>query len=387
MDFDSITLSSMIKIVENGLSTSFYGSGTTLKKTVLKVMARVIGAVAYLLVLSIKKIWSNRFISTCSVSELDSFGTEYGLPHKGPGNAHGSGTVTATTAQTLAQGTALIDEDTGMEYIISVTATIAAGSNTVKISANDPGASSNMDAGTTLSFRDSTPDGIEDNITIGSDGLTGGIVYTVAIDGQDEEWGETAEEYRARLLERRQNQPQGGCDADYVGWAKRFSQVTNCFAFGNKPNVNSVSVVCANRNRSNPALTSDEISEVNDYIQSPSRRPITADVRVFSCTGSAIKIILSAKPYTDSVKSSIRSAIKKYLYSFGPEETITEDAIRIAAIAGSKAESITVTSLTQDGVAVSEITLGLTYPSGGSPVGQVAYFDDADSDITINEAS
>ncbi|OIP52588.1 MAG: hypothetical protein AUK31_03110 [Fibrobacteres bacterium CG2_30_45_31] len=382
MAFETPTLKDLIRRAENGLSVEFYGAGTTLRKTVLKVLAKVLGGSMYLFCLFAAHIWKNRFITTCDIDTLDGFGTDYGLPHKAPGYALGNAIVTATQAVSLSQGTAFIDETTNKEYQTVSTIALISGTNSVPVIASEYGADSNLDADAELVFRDDAPTGIDTAIavTVDSEGLSGGIVCDVEIDGVTQYWGETAEDYRTRLLYRRQNPPMGGCDSDYKGWATRFSSVTDAFVFANNPNVNSVSVALANYNTDPPVLNSSEISTVKKYMTSAQRRVVTADVRVFSVSPSGISMVVQILPFTESVKSSVDAAIRQYLRSFGPKSTIVKDDIVIAARASSTASNVVITSLIQGSSSVDQITLQLAVPSDpnstDTPVGQIAYVAD-----------
>ena len=105
------------------------------------------------------------------------------------------------------------------------------------------GSSFNLPAETVLAFRDAAPGEFE--IAVDSEGLYGGSAVDVTVDGVVRQWGESVEEYRSRLKVRAKNQPMGGSVADYWLWAMSFSEVSNCFVVPNWPNVNNVSVYCA----------------------------------------------------------------------------------------------------------------------------------------------
>lgn len=382
MAFETPTLKELIRRVENSLSVEFYGPETILRKTVLKVLAKVLGGSMFLFCLFAKHIWKNRFISTCDIDALDGFGADFSLPHKAPGYALGNVLVTATQALTLSQSTVFIDEVTDKEYKSVSTIDLIEGSNVIPVIASDYGSESNLDAGAELSFRDATPTGIESDsvAVVDSEGLSGGVVYEIVIDGVSQFWGESAEDYRTRLLYRRQNQPMGGCDSDYKLWASRFSSVTDPFVFPNYPNINSVSIALANYNADPPILNSSEISDVKKYILSAQRRVVTADVRVFSVSVSPISMVVQILPFTESVKSSVKLAITQYLKSFGPESTIAKNDIVIAARASSTASHVFISSLIQDGISTETIVLSLSVPSDPNsidvPEGQIAWLSD-----------
>lgn len=84
MAFKTKSLSDLVRVCENELSVQFYGESSVLRKSVLKVLAAVLGGALYMMSLLAVRIWRDRFVSTCGDDALDGFGTEYGIPHKAP---------------------------------------------------------------------------------------------------------------------------------------------------------------------------------------------------------------------------------------------------------------------------------------------------------------
>ena len=122
MEFKS--LQELVRIVENALAIQFFGQSTVLRKTVLKVLAHVLGGALYMLTLLAKRIWKNRFVSTCDVSALEGFGTEYGIPHKVPMAASGNvlfALEDGVESLEVLQGTVLVEPNTGFEYEVAAT--------------------------------------------------------------------------------------------------------------------------------------------------------------------------------------------------------------------------------------------------------------------------
>ena len=293
MEFKS--LKDLVRIVENSLAVQFYGlpegQTTVLRKTVLKVLAAVLGGALYMLSLVEKKIWKNRFCSTCDASALDGFGVEYGMPHKAPMSACGYVSVIledGASAVVVPKGTVLTDSSSSLEYEVAENTTIAAVSGNVFVKALENGASTNLEEGVELEFMDDPIEGVESIFAID---VSGGVAEGVEIDGDVKVWGETAEEYRARLLNRIQNPVNGGSRDDYWRWATRFQFVTDAFVLPNQPNVNSVSVAIANYNSEFIYCSADQVTEVKNYMTDDVRRPITADVRVFSVTPVDVDIL------------------------------------------------------------------------------------------------
>ncbi len=350
MEFRS--LQDLVRIVENAMAVQFYGQSSTLRKGVLKVLAHVLGAMLYMMTLIAKRIWKNRFVSTCDVSALDGFGAEYGIPHKAPVCASGKAKVTladGTGSAEIEQGTALIDPVTKKEYEVITTTTVSASNLFVPVAAIHYGADSDVSAGAVLEFRDSDVEGVE---SIESAGIVGGKLEGVEIDGEVHVWGELAEEYRARLLNRVQNPPHGGAANDYWQWAMSFPFVTDAYVFANNPNSNSVTIALANYSAVDLSVSADQASEVSDYICDDSRRPITADVRVLGVTAVNVGISARVSPFNESVKENVTAAIKQYLRGIGPGKTVDLSQMSADVLAASNAKSFNVTSATKNGAEV-----------------------------------
>ena len=373
MEFKS--LKDLVRIVENALAVQFYGlpGGQTnvLRKTVLKVLATVLGGALYMLSLVEKRIWKNRFCSTCDVAALDGFGVEYGVPHKTPMAATGYVRVTlasGTASATIPAGTVLTDSSSSLEYEVQATTVVTASAANVPVKALVYGPESNLEDGVVLEFRDGDITGVE---SLASAGITGGIIYEVDVDGDLQQWGETAEEYRARLLNRIQNPVDGGSRNDYLRWATRFQFVTDAFVIPNQPEVNSVTVALANYNSDGISLSSAQVTEVKNYMTDDVRRPITADVRVASVTPVAVVISAKVTPFNDAVKDGVENAIKQYLRTVAPGNTVQFSKLELVAVSNSAAESFKITGATKGGSAVSELAFALTF-SGQNITAQVA---------------
>lgn len=350
MEFKS--LQDLVRIVENAMAVQFYGQSSTLRKGVLKVLANVLGAMLYMMSLIAKRIWKNRFVSTCDVSALDGFGAEYGIPHKAPMCASGKAKVSladGTDSVVIVQGTALIDPVSKKEYEVAETVTVAASNLFIPVSAIHYGADSDLLAGGALEFRDSDVGGVE---SIVSEGIVGGRLDGVEVDGEVQVWGELAEEYRARLLNRVQNPPHGGAANDYWQWAMSFPFVTDAYVFANNPNSNSVTIALANYSAADLSVSADQALEVSDYICDDSRRPITADVRVLGVTAVDVGISARVSPFNASVKANVTTAIKQYLRGIGPGKTVDLSQMSADVLASSNAQSFNITSATKNGAAV-----------------------------------
>lgn len=353
MAFQTPGLQDLIRSAENGLSVAFYGVSSTLRKTTLKVLARVFGGVTYLLLLFLQWMWKNVFVSTCDVEALLSFGADYGLPRKAAGYARGNVLMNGVSGAVVSQGTILIDSVSSAEYEVVSDVTMTGANMDVSVIAMQFGTSSNLDAGAVLEFRDGVIANVSESVVVSVGGLVGGINYEITVNGIVENWGETVEAYRKRLLYRRQNPPQGSAIQDYKIWATRFAAVTDCIVFPNYPKVNGVTCVLVRYDDSdNVELNEIEVAEVKDYLTADIRRPVTAEVIVSSCVAKSINLAVAITPNTSTVQDSVRAALRLALRAYVPGDTITIEKLTIAAKDSSAASNVSVTAIVGSGVSV-----------------------------------
>ena len=370
MEFKS--LQDIVRIVENSLAIQFYGQSSVLRKSVLKVLAHVVGGALYMLVLLAKRIWKNRFVTTCDVSALDGFGLEYGVPHKVPLQSSGTAIVTLESgvdSLTIPQGTVLVNEETNIEYEVPNEVLVDSEHVGIPVVAVDVGADCDLGPGVTLAFRNGGVAGVESVVT---ETISGGVAEAVEIDGEVKIWGELAEEYRSRLINRIQNPVHGGASNDYQLWSTRFSFVTDAFVFPNQPETNAVSVALANYNSANITPTSDQIEEVSNYITDDVRRPVTARVRVFGVTPVIVEMTAYVSPYNQYVRESVTAAIKQYLRKMKPGSVLDFETLRLNVLSNSMAETFSVQSMSKAGTSVQSLELDLDFEDEENLIAEVA---------------
>lgn len=367
MAFEIPSIGEVVRTVENGFSTAFYGSAGVLRVTVLKLLAKVIGAAVYLPLLACKYIWKNSFVSAADAEGLVKIGSDYALPHKPASYAHGAVTVMASAGTRIAAGTVFVYENSGKEYEllqeIVVSSMIASG----EIRAVEPGNESNLgSASVNLVFRDGEREGVS---YVTANGVDGGRIELVQVGSAVEQWGETAEEYRERLKFRKRNQPQGGCGADYVGWCMRFEFVTKVYKFENWPATNNVALFLVNANNESFVPFAGDIETVQDYVNDESRKPLTSAPLVIAATPVNVTLDLAFSRLSGAVQSAVTTAIKNYLREFGPGKTVEKTDIYNVAASAAGDPLCSVTGMTKNGVTAGSIALAKR--TGGTPVGEV----------------
>lgn len=359
MEFKS--LSDLIRYAESAFAVKFYSGAAVLRKGVLKIIASVLGGMTYMISLLCKRIWKNRFLTTCDIEWLDDFGVEFELPHKAPTYSKGYVKVSFLTGYSSASipaGTYLVDPLTGHEYFTLVAQSVSTNSKKIRIVATEPG-DYNLSAGTILEWRDTPPSGLADSVEADEYGIFGGFSTTVVIDGVDQVWGETAEEYRQRLLKRERNQPHGGCVTDYELWAERFDFVTKAYVIPQEPNENSITVALADYHDAAIALHPDDVSKVENYILAKSRRVATADPRVFSVTVANFEAGATVAPFNEDVQSSVQSAVNSFFAEKYPGTTTYFDDLVFYVRSNSLATQFSITSLKKNNTPAGSFSLDL----------------------------
>ena len=229
------------------------------------------------------------------------------------------------------------------------------------------GSSFNLPAETVLAFRDAAPGEFE--IAVDSEGLYGGSAVDVTVDGVVRQWGESVEEYRSRLKVRAKNQPMGGSVADYWLWAMSFSEVSNCFVVPNWPNVNNVSVYCADFRTPSIALNSTIIDDISDYITSNDRRPATSKPVVGTVTPLTVLITVAIPVVNDFYKDSVVTALKDYFKMLGPGQSFSRETIRKRIVDFGGVDACNISSLIVNNVYIADdYTLDKTYTAVGDYV-------------------
>lgn len=369
MEFEVKSLSDIVRTTENAFKVKFLGSGSgVLRKSVLKVLADVVGGSLYLMSLIAKHIWKNRFVSTCDDDCLDGFGAEYGLPHLTPLYAVGFVEVhlaEGSSSATLNSGTVLVDSQTGLEYEV-VEDYAVAGDTLVNVVAVESGAKSNVDSGTLLSFRDGAPTGLDDSLVVVDGGIKGGYSVEVVVDGIVQVWGESASDYRARLLDRVQNPPTGCSIGDLVRWCRQFAFVTNVFKLEGVPKSNSVILGVANLNPgSGVSLTNSQIEEVRRYVTNDVRRMVCADIRVVNAVQASFTVNASVAPFTASARDSAEAAIVAFMRQMVLGRSYSFDELNVYVRSNSAVSNFTVYSVKKGSQTVSALSIGYRVPQTG----------------------
>jgi uncharacterized phage protein gp47/JayE len=216
---------------------------------------------------------------------LDRDGSIYGMAPNGATPAAGTVTFSGQSGIPIPAGTQLSQDTaittTSILYTTQASVTLAGSGTataTVAIEAVSGGASTNVDAGAPLTMTTAIA-GVLPTVVVSDAGLTGGT------DAED-----VGTAFRARILARIQQPPQGGDAADYWQWAKALPQATRVWVFPLNRGAGTCDVTFVCDARTNIIPLSADLTAMQAVIDA--KRPVTADSQVFALTEDLIAVTL-----------------------------------------------------------------------------------------------
>jgi len=320
MPFERPTLTELVARISGDVEMRLSDVGSLLRRSVLKVHARVFAGAIHLTYGFLTYMRDQLFVSTADSEYLDIHGNEYGITRQAPTAASGQAIATGTVGTVIPEGSEVASSD-GVSYATTQDHTIGLlGTVTITIEATETGADGNEDAGASLSFV-SPIDGVDSAAIVASDGLTG---------GSDEE---TDNNYRSRILNRKRRVPHGGCEHDLESWMKEIAGVTRAWVF---PLYNGVGTVAVAFVRDGDPLivpSAADRAEMETYLiqhDDPATGetvgvPVTMlpGLTVLPLSLRSIDLSIAVYPNNVDVRMAIEAAIENlFLIDGGPGQTI-----------------------------------------------------------------
>jgi uncharacterized phage protein gp47/JayE len=357
MAWQSQTLPELIQRVEQDFSARFFGTSAPLRRSVLKVLARVWAAIVFLLTLFLEWIYRNGFLHLCDPDQVPLHCTPIGIYQTSAQFADGFVAGTGTPSEIIDQGTVIQDTDGTVQYETVEDVEIdTEGEFTVQITSQDGGAQYNQEIGTVLQFQSSDP-GYDTEVTVIDDGNGNGIA------GGDDL--EDLEDTRDRGLYKKQNPPQGGAEADYVIWATSRPNVTAAYITEGYPQANNVQVVVADYDKtqatppSPPTVSPADVQRVQDYITDPQRKPLTSVPIASSVIPSGVTMTAAIRPNTPANREAATKEVRSLFVATGIPHSVIPDETILATIARTYGiEAVELPALLQEGVQTDRISLG-----------------------------
>ena len=245
-------------------------------------------------------LYDQIFASRASRLWLLRHGFELGLTINPAKAAYGAIVVPATAGVPVPAGLGFARGD-GVTYTTLASETPTGTTVTLLVEADDPGAAGNCDPGTALALvgLDSAPAGL---------GATG-IVDTVGFAGGADD--EPLESFRARVLARKRQPPQGGSGPDYETWTREaLSSVDRVFVDSFANDTRSVWVAFTVTDQPGGIPTAGQVAIVQAYIDDPVRRPVTARAFAIQLTLLPIPILVQGlTPDSLDIRASLEAEL------------------------------------------------------------------------------
>lgn len=300
MPFARPTARELVDQQEREFDARIPGADSRLRRSVLRVIARVTAAVAYHLYGYLDFIQRQVMPDTAEQEFLDRWASIWGVVRKAATFATGSVDLTGQDGSAVPAGTVLQRSD-GVEYAVDAQVVIAAGVATLAVTARSSGVAGNAAAASSMSFQ-SPIAGVDSSGTVAAGGITG---------GDDEE---TDAALLARLLARIQQPPHGGAEHDYVAWALEVAGVTRAWVLPGQLGPGTVGVTFVRDDDAGSIIPdAAEVQEVQDYIDDATRRPVTADVTVFAPTPVTVDFTIHLDPDTAAVRAAVQAELEDLL--------------------------------------------------------------------------
>lgn len=247
------------------------------------------------------------FVATADEEGLLNIGGQYDLIRTAAVAAILTATATGTDPTPIPAGTLWIGDDNGLVYQQADAVVISGGSALITVECLSSGDAGNLANGETLSI--SSPiAGVDSTATIASTITT----------GEDQE---NIEDYRIRVLNRTQNQPQGGAAPDYVAWALEVAGIAEAYAFRTAPGFINVYPLTDDEDPTNRIPDSAKLTEVENYLDDTIRRPLNATVSALAMTELDFDVdIADLVPNNAMTKDNIETAITAYMYARRPAQ-------------------------------------------------------------------
>lgn len=276
------------------------GTSTKLLPNVWRVESKVLALLGF--EMEQRRAWLVRqlFASTADEVWLRRHGFELGLTRAPASAALGKIVVEATPGLVVPSGLQFSRDD-GVTFTTLVGATAFGSSATLTLQADEAAEDGNTAAGAALTLVDvgNAPAGLSQSATVDAAGLGGGADP------------EPLERFRARVLARKRQPPQGGSALDYVTWAREaLAAVDRVFVDCFQNDARSVWVCFTVTDQPNGIPTAAQVAVVQDYVNDPVRRPVTA--RAFATgplPGDVNVLIGGLSPDTPDIRDAIATEL------------------------------------------------------------------------------
>jgi uncharacterized phage protein gp47/JayE len=301
-------------IVRDNIRASLPGADASVPNSVLRVLSDAQGGLCHLTLQYLDWLALQLLPDTAETEFLDRHGQIWLLNSDGSKGrkqatfATGTVAFTGVSGSVVPLGTRLGGPSTDYETTLEIS--VGSGPSNTTVRALDAGALGNLGEGTVLALA-ATIDGVDSAAT--SVEITGGVDT------------ENDDDLRARILQRIQNPPMGGTQANYVTWALACPGVTRAWA-APEQGVGTMTVrflMDELRADDDGWPTTSDVQYVHDYINTV--RPVTVkDCYVLAPIKEFIDItVQNLMPDTVAAEGAVDASVREMLFELAsPGQTI-----------------------------------------------------------------
>lgn len=295
------TLQQLYSRILGDLESESGAAGNLLRRAMLRILAAVFAGVAHMLYGFLTWVLKQLFADQSDDEYLTRQLGLHGLTKTPPGYASAEVEFSGNGA-TVPIG-AIMTRSDGREYelqanVVTIVGTPVAG----EVLAVEPGADGSVLVGMTLTLQSPVA------------GVTSTApVTSVLVDGTDLEGTEA---FRARGLAYLASPPQGGNEADFIGWIRAVPGVTR--AWLEKWALGPGTVVCrfARDNDASPLPDAGEIAQVQAALDLAG--PVAAGITVSPLVGLPINFDIDLTPDTPAVRAAVKARLEARLRRRSP---------------------------------------------------------------------
>lgn len=295
MPFARPTLTELIDRVITDISSRVTGiDSAVLRRSLLGIVGQSEAGAVHMLYGYLDWIAKQSIIDTAEKEYLERWAAIWKVIRKTAGYASGQVAFSGTSGASILAGT-IIQRQDGVQYKVLGDAVFTGGPLIVPVLAIEAGEAGNFGASLPI-FLLSPIAGVQSTATT-STKIEGGVDV------------ESDESLLSRLLARIQQPPHGGAEHDYEQWALEVAGVTRVWVYPLQMGAGTVTVLFVCDEDVSIIPSPAKVAEVQAYIDSPLRRPVTAEVFVAAPVADPLDMNIKLSPNSTAVQNAVRAEL------------------------------------------------------------------------------
>ncbi len=262
--------------------------------------------------------------NTADLDHLATIALDWGIYQKAAAVASGQVSISRTGTETVTVPAGTVFQASGLDYATDSDVSALSATVLLPVTCTTAGLSGNLEDGVPLSL-------VSPVAGLAARGRASGING-----GSDQESGASL---LTRLLARMRSAPHGGAATDYVQWATACSGITRAWTYGNSPRPGMVTVlVVADGNDNGPMPSSQQITDVQAYMDQDDTAPVTAEVIVRGPIMIDHDLIIAIAPRNSETEAAVAKAVRAWYRAESEPGQIGARSRLMAAISAADGE-------------------------------------------------